>query len=239
MGEAAAACVAGHLTIDQAIHILCSRTRLMKGASGRGGMAVVELSVDASRALLRGREHLISIAVSNSPTSTVLSGDPKALSDIQEILAAEGVFCKPVKVDVASHSPQMDPLLPELTDALDGLQPRRGEIAMFSSVSATLQDGEALTPQYWSDNLRNPVQFARTVGAMLEQGFDTFVEMSPHPLLLGPLLDCIQLAGRDAVAIHPGRICPSWSTATRFSRFSSTSSAMPGRRWTCGPATGA
>ena len=67
-------------------------------------------------AALAGYEDRSSIAVSNSPRSTVLSGDPDALDDVLADLKAREVFCRRVKVDVASHSPQVDPLLDELRD---------------------------------------------------------------------------------------------------------------------------
>ena len=39
-------------------------------------------------------------------------------------LEAEQVFCRRIKVDVASHSPQMDRLAPALLKALAPVQPR-------------------------------------------------------------------------------------------------------------------
>ena len=80
-------------------------------------MAVVELSRDDASRALEGFEDRLSVAVSNSPRSTVLSGDPAALDDVMARLTARGVFCKLVKVDVASHSPQVDPLRDDLLRA--------------------------------------------------------------------------------------------------------------------------
>jgi myxalamid-type polyketide synthase MxaF len=70
----------------------------------------VELSMEAARRVLVGYEDRVSIAVSNGPTSTVLSGDPAALEAIVDQLQRQDTFCRMVKVDFASHSPQMDPL---------------------------------------------------------------------------------------------------------------------------------
>ena len=50
--------------------------------------------------------------------------DAEALQAILGRLEARGVFCRWVKVDVASHSPQMDPLLAELRGELAGVQPQ-------------------------------------------------------------------------------------------------------------------
>ncbi|MBI4587682.1 MAG: acyltransferase domain-containing protein, partial [Candidatus Rokubacteria bacterium] len=114
MGEVAAAYVAGALTLEDAVRIICRRSRLLKRLSGRGSMAAVELSLEQARRAVTGYENRLSIAASNSPTSTVLSGDVAALEEITERLQRQDVFCRPIKVDVASHSPQMDALRAEL-----------------------------------------------------------------------------------------------------------------------------
>jgi acyl transferase domain-containing protein len=46
MGEVAAAHVAGALSLEDATRVICRRSRLLRGISGRGAMAVVELSVE-------------------------------------------------------------------------------------------------------------------------------------------------------------------------------------------------
>jgi acyl transferase domain-containing protein len=109
-GEVAAAHVAGLLTLKDAVKIICRRSKLLRRVSGQGEMGVVELSMEEAQAALRGYEDRLSVAVSNSERSTVLSGDGKALGEVMAKLEKGGVFCRRVKVDVASHSPQMDPL---------------------------------------------------------------------------------------------------------------------------------
>lgn len=187
MGETAAACVAGVLSLDDAVAVICRRSRLMRRLRGRGAMLLVELSRDDAAALVRGREALVAIAVNNGPTSTVLSGDPEALKSIAAELDARGVFCRQVKVDVASHSPQVDPIAEELVRELADLTPSAGRIAIFSTVRPQFgrrpEDGARFTADYWWENLRNPVLFADAIEAMLAHGIETFVEISSHPLL--------------------------------------------------------
>ena len=69
-------------------------------------MALVDLSMEETVGRLAGREERLSVAVSNSPRSSVISGDPKAVQQVMAELERDDVFCRLVKVDVASHSPQ-------------------------------------------------------------------------------------------------------------------------------------
>jgi myxalamid-type polyketide synthase MxaD len=201
MGEIAAAYIAGALTLPDAVAIICRRSRLLRRISGKGAMALVELSVDEARAAIHGFESRVSIAVSNGSRSTVLSGDPEALAEITETLTSRNVFVRPVNVDVASHSPQVEPLLPELLTELRMLEPTRAQLPMLSTVTGLDVAGSELDATYWADNLRQPVQFARGVSLLLERGFTDFLEVSPHPLLTGAIERLREDAGVEGVAL--------------------------------------
>jgi myxalamid-type polyketide synthase MxaE and MxaD/epothilone polyketide synthase C/epothilone polyketide synthase D len=143
MGEVAAAHVAGALTLADAAKVICRRSRLLKRISGQGEMALVQLPADEAKAALSGYEAQVSVAVSNSRRSTVLSGEPAALGAVLSRLEGQGIFCKRVKVDVASHSPQVDVLREDLLSALADLSPQAPALAMRSTVTGQLVgDGE-------------------------------------------------------------------------------------------------
>nr|AAF26922.1 polyketide synthase [Sorangium cellulosum] len=199
MGEVAAAHVAGALSLEDAVAIICRRSRLLRRISGQGEMALVELSLEEAEAALRGHEGRLSVAVSNSPRSTVLAGEPAALSEVLAALTAKGVFWRQVKVDVASHSPQVDPLREELIAALGAIRPRAAAVPMRSTVTGGVIAGPELGASYWADNLRQPVRFAAAAQALLEGGPALFIEMSPHPILVPPL-DEIQTAAEQGGA---------------------------------------
>jgi acyl transferase domain-containing protein/NAD(P)-dependent dehydrogenase (short-subunit alcohol dehydrogenase family)/acyl carrier protein len=184
MGEVAAAHVAGALGLDVAAGVICMRSALLRRISGRGAMAVVELSPAEVHERLRGREDRLSIAACNSDRSTVVAGDVAAVDDLIARLEQDGVFCRPVKVDVASHSPQVDPLREDLLRGLAGLVATETQIPMCSTVTGAPIDGAQLVAAYWMRNLRETVQFAAAVRRLRADGCDTFIEISPHPVLL-------------------------------------------------------
>jgi amino acid adenylation domain-containing protein len=183
MGEVAAACVAGILSVEDGARVMSRRSQLLRRASGKGGMALVELPLAEAERAIRGHEHAVSIAASNGPTTTVLSGDPAVLAEILRLLEAREVFCRLVKVDVASHSPQVDRLRPALEAALAGLVPSAAAIPFHSTVTGAPARGPELDARYWVENLRRPVLFAPAVERLVAGGHDLFVEIAPHPTL--------------------------------------------------------
>ncbi|NES13758.1 MULTISPECIES: type I polyketide synthase [Micromonospora] len=203
VGEVAAAQVAGVLGIRDAMRVARQRGRVIRAAIGNGRMAVVGLPLDRTRRLLgtHGGD-AVSVAASNGPESTVLSGDGSALAALAETLQADGIFCRLLEsVDYASHSVQMEPLRAELRALLEGLKPTPATVPIVSTVTARPIDGTALDAGYWATNLREPVLFDEAVTGLLDAGHDVFVEISPHPVLGEPVTERIARQQRDAVVV--------------------------------------
>lgn len=184
MGEVAAAHVAGALTLEDAARVICARSRLLRRLSGRGGMAVVGLTLEETARALDGYEGRLSIAASNSPQSTVVSGDVAALADFTAALERNAVFCSLINVDVASHSPQTEPLGVELRSSLESLQPRPASLPLISTVTGAPCDGP-FDAGYWVRNLTEPVNFTAAIRELVRTGHTTFIEISPHPVMQG------------------------------------------------------
>ena len=201
MGELAAACVAGALSLEDAARVICRRSALLRRIRGQGAMLSVGLAQVDAEAAIAGRTHAVAVAVANSPQATVLAGDPVALADLAGELTARGVFCRAIQVEVASHSPQVDPLLPALRAALVDVAPRAASVPFYSCVTGELLAGESLNAEYWLRNLRAPVRFADTLARVLAAGPAVLLELSPHPLLVVPTLQTVQALGRDDRAI--------------------------------------
>ena len=201
MGEVAASHVAGALSLEDAAKVICRRSRLLRKTSGQGAMAAVELSIEQAARALAGYEDRVSIAVSNSPSSTVLSGDPAALEDIIKELEARSVFCRRVKVDVASHSPQMDPLRGELLELLASVHSAPGTVPLYSTVIDKAGGGLDLDAAYWVKNLREPVLFSLAVERLLADGHAIFVELSPHPILLPAVQQTLRHLGKEGTVL--------------------------------------
>ncbi|MDO3639307.1 type I polyketide synthase, partial [Mycolicibacterium arseniciresistens] len=188
MGEAAAAVVAGVLTLADGVAVICRRSRLMQAVADSGAapgaMASVELPAQQvlSELAAAGAADVV-LSVIASPQSAVVGG---ARSTIRTLVAAweeRGVMAREVAVDVASHSPQVDPILDELTDALEDLEPSEPSIPYYSATLYDPREPADYDGWYWADNLRHAVRFAAAVQAALEDGFRVFAELSPHPLL--------------------------------------------------------
>ena len=184
LGEVAAAVVAGALSLEDGVRVICRRSRLCTRISGIGAMASVELPAQRVREELahRGLKDVV-VAVVASPDSTVIGGGTQTVRELVAAWQARDVMAREVAVDVASHTPQVDPILGELSDLLSGIAPMKPEIPYYSATLFDPRERPVCDARYWSDNLRHMVRFCAAVRAALEDGHRVFGELSPHPLL--------------------------------------------------------
>ncbi|HEX8107686.1 MAG TPA: type I polyketide synthase, partial [Kofleriaceae bacterium] len=195
-GEVAAAVVAGALELGDAARVICARSAAIRRLARPGGMALLGRSAAEVETLIAGHGDALEIAVVNTPSSTVVSGDLDAVDRLLAELAGRDIFARRIEVDYASHCAHMDPLLPGLARELACIRPRPAQIPLYSTVEGAVVAGEQLDAAYWCRNLRQPVRLDRAMAAMLGAGHRVFVESSAHPILLEAL--------RTTLADHRG-----------------------------------
>ncbi|UVO13601.1 type I polyketide synthase [Mycobacterium sp. SVM_VP21] len=201
LGEAAAAHVAGALSLDDAARVICARARMLRGVRGRGAMMVTETTMAEAQDLIAGHEREVAVAASNSHRSTVLAGERKVLEQLMTKLQQRDRFCRWIDVDVASHSPQMEALAAGLRGSLVKLKPTVPTVPMYSTVTGELVGSRLLDADYWVSNLCSPVRFSPALRRLLETGHNTFVELSPHPILLTAAREDAEGMGRSCTLL--------------------------------------
>ncbi|WP_277816917.1 type I polyketide synthase [Streptomyces caatingaensis] len=202
LGEVAAAVVAGVLAPENGVKIICRRSALLATISG-GAMASVMLDAETVRAAIEeAGAHDVCLGVITSPRNTVISGAAARVTALVEAWNAAGATAKTIDVEVASHSPQVDPILDALRSALAEIPAAEPGSGFYSTVSADPRAPGLLDADYWVSNQRATVRFRDAVSAALADGHRLFIECTAHPLAVRPVLDTAQADGaHDAVAV--------------------------------------
>ncbi|MET9546349.1 type I polyketide synthase [Streptomyces sp. NPDC006627] len=200
-GEIAAACAAGILSLEDGARLVALRSRtIAEDLAGQGGMVSLAASAERAAELLGGRDG-VWVAAVNGPGATVVAGAPDVLAEVSGAAEAAGIRARTIPVDYASHTPHVESVRDRLLRVAEPITPRAGSIPMHSSVTVEpLADGQA-DARYWYRNLREPVRFAETVTALLDRGIDTFVEISPHPVIAPAIEDLAAAADRADVVV--------------------------------------
>ena len=124
---------------------------------------------DGGAGALRGRSRGVrsrrtgtasALPSATAPARRSCRATPRSSPQCSPSCKRDQVFGRAVKVDVASHSTHMDPLVPELVSGLSDLEPRPSSVAVYSTVDAASRSEAAWDGVYWGRNLRQPVRFA-------------------------------------------------------------------------------
>ncbi|MDO3203992.1 type I polyketide synthase [Mycobacteroides abscessus] len=186
VGEVAAAYVSGALSLRDAATVSFHRSRLQAKTAGSGGMLAVGLDAEEAQRRAARFGSAVCVAAINSTAATTLSGDSAALQTLHDELAGDGIFARMLHVEVPYHSQLMDPILGELATALAGLTPRKAAVPVYSTVTGEKMHSAAFAePDYWCKNVRDRVLFAKAVDTLIVDRYRVFLELGPHPVLLG------------------------------------------------------
>ena len=204
MGEVTAAVVTGALDVRDGLRVILARSTRLAAVDQEqaGAMAAVELP-EESRANILGRCPEVSIAVYASPRRCTVTGPGEPIARIVEEVEAQGRLARLLPVGGAGHSPAVEPVLPALRDALDGISPRAATIPWYGTVLDDPRADVHADADYWCANARRPVRFQQAVAAAAADGHDLFLEISPHPIAVVPITETL-----DAVAPGCARVLP-------------------------------
>uniref|UniRef100_UPI000B07EBEF type I polyketide synthase n=1 Tax=Streptomyces torulosus TaxID=68276 RepID=UPI000B07EBEF len=200
-GEIAAAVVAGALSLDDGARVVALRSTAILALSGKGGMASVQLPVDAVRELTPLTDGRVEVAAVNGPSSVVVAGTPEGLDEVIAEAEARGARARRVEVDYASHSAHVEQIHDELLALLADLGPTASRIPFLSTVTAEWLDTSGLDAEYWYRNLRSTVRLESAVTKLVDGGHRVFVEVSPHPVLLAPLAETVEKADVEPLVV--------------------------------------
>lgn len=206
VGEVAAAYVGGALSLRDAATVSFHRSRLQAKTAGSGGMLAVGLDAEEAQRRAARFGTAVCVAAINSTAATTLSGDSVALQTLHDELAEDGIFARKLHVEVPYHSQLMDPILDELATSLAGLTPLSTDIPLYSTVTGEQVDSAAFAdPAYWCQNVRESVLFAKAVDTLIADRYRVFLELGPHPVLLGNLRESFvrhSISGAAVQTLH-------------------------------------
>ncbi|MEU9098371.1 acyltransferase domain-containing protein [Streptomyces sp. NPDC048361] len=201
LGEVAAACVSGGLSLEDAARVVVARSHLLERKAAAGAMISVDLPEQELLPRLAPYAEHAAIAVVNSPTSAAVSGSPEAVTALEADLARDGISTRRIRVERPVHSPGMDPLIDPLRESIEGITPLPHTIEFRSTALADTVD-PAVDVDYWVHNLRNQVRFAETIAALVDDGVGTFIEIGPHETLRGAVEEIALTRGAQVHAVN-------------------------------------
>lgn len=180
VGEYVAACLAGVMSLPDALRLVAVRGRLLWECEP-GAMLGVRASEAQVQALLRPG---VDLAAINSPNLVVISGTEATISAMETLLAQESLTCRRLITSHAFHSALMEPALEKFRTEFANVTLHAPQIPYVSNVTGQLiTAAEATSPDYYLKHIRSTVRFADGVGTLLGQGPVALLEVGPGTAL--------------------------------------------------------
>lgn len=225
IGEYAAACIAGVMSLEDACFLVAHRGSMMQSMPP-GSM----LSVRAAHAEVE--KHLspkLSIAAINGPELCVVAGESSEVEKLQTELEKKEIVCKLLATSHAFHSVMMEPVVIPFEEKVRSIKLNEPQIPVFSTVTANLMKPEEATDaSYWSNQIRKPVRFA--------EGIQTIWKAHPGYVMLelGPRNTATTMARQQSADPKKQIAIPSLGdTSLNDAEWESMFSAI-GQLWLCG-----
>ena len=193
LGEYVGACVAGVLSLEDALRLVAVRSRLMQSLPRNGAMAAVFAGEDRVRATIAPYTNSVSIAATNSPLNTVISGTADGVHAVLERLRQEGVEAKRLTVSHAFHSRLVEPILDEFEEFARSVEHRVPVVDLILNVTGcSIGEPLSLDANYWRRHARETVRFAESIRSLHARGIRAFLEIGPAPVLIGMARQCVE-----------------------------------------------
>lgn len=180
LGEYVAAALAGVFTLEDALHLLAVRGRLIQSMPAGSMLAVTLPEAELVPLLDEG----LSLASVNGPKLCVVSGPDEAVAAFRKKLCGHGAAGRELKTSHAFHSAMMEPILAEFEAEVARVPRNSPRIPIVSTLYGRIgTDEEWMNPGYWSAQLRHAVRFADAVGTLLNQPGLSLLEVGPGQTL--------------------------------------------------------
>jgi phthiocerol/phenolphthiocerol synthesis type-I polyketide synthase E len=199
VGEYVAACVAGVLSLSDALMLIAERGRLMQQLPG-GSMTAVLLPEAEVHDRLVGFSELCVAAV-NGPSACVVSGPTPRIEHFEQELERNDLAFRRLRTSHAFHSSMMDPILDAFGALVAKVNLSAPVLPYISNVTGTwITPEQATDPDYWVTHLRAPVRFSAGATELMRESARVMLEVGPGRAL-GALIGIYP--GRDVVSSLP------------------------------------
>jgi len=180
IGEYVAACLAGVMTLREALSVVSMRGRLMDSMPG-GSMLAVPLPEAALQPVLQST---ISLAAVNAPALSVLSGPAEAIATLEKQLVAQGLPCRKLHTSHAFHSSMMEPVLTQFIERIKRIDLQPPQIPYLSNLTGSWITPElATSAEYWGHHLRQTVRFSDNLRELMAFPDLALLEVGPGQTL--------------------------------------------------------
>ena len=205
LGEYSALAAAGAMKWEDALKLVRARGRYMQDACDAKpstmasivGLDDEALAMAIAPAQAKG---IVVLANFNAPGQVAISGETAAVQEAMQLAKAAGAkLTVQLSVAGAFHSPLMEPARERLAAEIETTAFTSPRIGVVANVDAIEHNDPSTMKSNLVRQLTAPVLWAKSMQALVEQGYDEFIELGPGTVLAGLLKRTAKTATRTSI----------------------------------------
>lgn len=188
LGEYGAVYAAGIIGLEDILSIIRKRGIYMQEAIKEGGgmTAILGMDIAEIEKICAQVEGMVGIANYNCPGQTVITGEKIAVDLATENLMKNGAKrCIPLNVSGPFHSEMLIGASNLLEADLEKINLEKIKVDYLTNVTADYVTDLSEVKGLLAKQVISPVKWQQTIEKLLEDGFDTFIEVGPGKTLTG------------------------------------------------------
>lgn len=190
LGEYAALCGAGVLSVDDTLRLVTERGRLMEREASRNpgvmhailGLTLAEVMAIIAEVKAKG---IITAANHNSEKQIVVSGEAAPLEAAALIVAERGGRAIPLQVSGAWHSDLVAGAVGDFSAFMLDVEFKNVQVPLLFNVTAEEERDPAVIRAIMSRQIASTVRWFDIMNGLMARGVRTFVEVGPKKVLAG------------------------------------------------------
>ncbi len=176
MGEYVAACLAGVLSLEDALRLIATRARLVNDLP-QGAMLAVTLPEKELAPLLTGE---LSISLINGPALCVVAGPAAAVADFERLLNEKQIISRRVQNAHAFHSKMLSPIVGQYEEEVKKIRLNAPAIPYTSNVTGRwITQRDATSPSYWARHSDHTSRFSDALQELWKLENPIVLEIGP------------------------------------------------------------
>ena len=180
LGEYSAAALAEVMSIEDALRLVAIRGQLMQQTAPGAMLAVSRSGAD----IVPWLTEELSIAAVNAPDLCTIAGSPHAIKLLETELKGQGIGCQPLRTSHAFHTSLVEPAMAPFLSEVRRTRLNPPRIPFISCATGTwIRADEAQAPEYWSRQMRLPVQFDAGLTELLHSESRLLLDVGPGQTL--------------------------------------------------------
>jgi acyl transferase domain-containing protein len=187
IGEYVAYVLAGVIDLENALHLVVHRAKLMGGLPSVGGMlAVLASQKRVEKSVIdfqKEQGDKVEIAVVNTRNQVVLAGKRSSLAKFASYAERQSLVVRPLPVSHAFHSSLMEPILSEFTQIANDIDYAVPSRSIISNVDGKVISTTGVNGSYLAKHLVSCVRFYDCLQEAIALGADCVVELGANATL--------------------------------------------------------